>query len=1152
MFVVHGWWSVPSAGDGTLGAGALTLWAEDSRAAPAEQPGAGRRPRVRAHPFAADGEELAVALGLGPDLPAGSAELTLPSYSQAPAASPELLDLHSSGDAGGETLRLRPEVRWRVPTISVDAAEALVLLPWLVSGEGGYIDGVAGPVEVPGAPGAPGPGAEPAPGAAAEPAAEPATEAERTRFRPPNGGVSGWDPGAGRGGSPEPATEAERTRFRPPNGGVSGWNPGDGLGAGSAGRESGPEPGGVEGSVLGSELRGLAAVATFAADLVARGRVLPVALEGREGTGLARWRPVLTGGDAEWFRALVAALPPSYQASFAPTPVPGQALRASAAAALDALTDAAVRARVGEPTRNAKVTGPAAWRRALRGSDPTFEVTRAKLAEIQADLAAWQADAVGGPPVHACFRLVEPTDDDEAGVLRRPSEPLRDAGEGSSWRLEFGLQPVAEPSLVVLARQIWGGDPIQQLARHAPRPAETLLAELGRALRLYPQLHQALTQRQPTELLLDANQAHSFLADAAPLLIGAGFGVLLPGWWSDSRARLGARLKATTPGQPGRVEGKPQVGQTAIVEFDWRLSIGDQQLTDSEVEALIERQQSLVKIRGEWMQVDPERLRKARDFLKRRRRGAGQAGMTVAEVLRVLGALDDGPGGLPVTGVDAEGWLGELLSGTHEQRHVEVPDTFKGTLRPYQERGLAWLAYLEETGVGAVLADDMGLGKTIQLLALISRDVEENRPENPTLLVCPTSLVGNWEREAARFTPDLRLHVHHGSERPQGEEFRAAVDTADVVVTTYNLLARDAVPLRAVEWRRVVLDEAQAVKNAATQAATAARKLNTQRRIAVTGTPVENRLADLWSLMEFANPRLLGDPVEFKRKFALPIERVHDQEAADRLKALTRPFILRRVKTDRSVITDLPEKLEMEVVCSLTAEQAALYQGTVAHMLERIGDKSGIERRGLVLAAMTKLKQVCNHPAQFLRDGSRIAGRSGKLARLEETVEEILAAGEKALLFTQYAEFGEMLRTHLTARFGREVAFLHGGTSRERRDELVARFQSGERGSPSLFVLSLKAGGTGLTLTAANHVIHVDRWWNPAVEDQATDRAFRIGQQRRVQVRKFVTAGTLEEKISTMIQDKRGLAASIVGSGETWLTELSTAELADLFTLERS
>ena len=349
----------------------------------------------------------------------------------------------------------------------------------------------------------------------------------------------------------------------------------------------------------------------------------------------------------------------------------------------------------------------------------------------------------------------------------------------------------------------------------------------------------------------------------------------------------------------------------------------------------------------------------------------------------------------------------------------------------------------------------------------------------------------------------------------------------------------------------MIVDEAQAIKNAATKQSTAIRSLPADVRIAVTGTPVENRLADLWAILEFANPGLLGSAASFAKRYAKPIERHGDEQAAERLRQFTAPFVLRRVKTDKSIIADLPEKLEMDVLCNLTAEQAALYQAVVDDMLERIEATDGIERRGLVLATMTKLKQVCNHPAQFLRDGSTLANRSGKLERLDEIVDELLAVGEKALLFTQYAEFGAMLRGHLAGRTGREVLFLHGGVSKAARDEMVARFQSETPSSPPLFVLSLKAGGTGLTLTAANHVVHVDRWWNPAVEDQATDRAFRIGQRRPVQVRKFVCAGTIEERIAAMIHDKRGLAARIVGSGEGWLTELSTGQLRELFRLEK-
>jgi SNF2 family DNA or RNA helicase len=442
----------------------------------------------------------------------------------------------------------------------------------------------------------------------------------------------------------------------------------------------------------------------------------------------------------------------------------------------------------------------------------------------------------------------------------------------------------------------------------------------------------------------------------------------------------------------------------------------------------------------------------------------------------------------------------------------------------------------------------MGLGKTVQLLALLVAERVAGERLAPTLLVCPMSVVGNWQREAERFAPDLRVHVHHGQGRQGGEQLAEAVRDQDLVITTYGLAVRDQEALSALGWGRVVLDEAQNVKNSAARQAQAIRALRAPQRVALTGTPVENRLAELWSIMQFLNPGLLGSASDFRRRFAVPVERYRDDEAAELLRKLTGPFVLRRLKTDRSIIADLPEKVDMKVYCNITREQATLYQAVLDDMLARI-DAAGedIERRGLVLAAMMKLKQVLNHPRQLLRDGSRLEGRSGKLARLEEILEEVMAEGDRALLFTQFAEMGDLLRAHLRERLGREVPFLHGGTPRRARDEMVAWFQSAA--GPPLLILSLKAGGTGLNLTAANHVIHFDRWWNPAVEDQATDRAFRIGQRRDVQVRKLVCVGTLEERIDRMIEEKRELARRIVGTGEGWLTELSTGQLRELVAL---
>jgi SNF2 family DNA or RNA helicase len=419
------------------------------------------------------------------------------------------------------------------------------------------------------------------------------------------------------------------------------------------------------------------------------------------------------------------------------------------------------------------------------------------------------------------------------------------------------------------------------------------------------------------------------------------------------------------------------------------------------------------------------------------------------------------------------------------------------------------------------------------------------------LLICPTSVVGNWHKEAARFTPELPVLVHHGPDRPKGQSFADAAAGQAIVVSSYPLLHRDLDSFKAVDWAGVVLDEAQNIKNPQTKQAQAARLLPASYRIALTGTPVENNVGELWSIMEFLNPGFLGTQADFKRTFFVPIQAHRDPQAAERLKGVTGPFMLRRLKTDKTIISDLPEKLEMKVFCTLTPEQASLYAAVLKDVDDPLDEAEGIQRKGLILATLTKLKQVCNHPAHFLGDNSAIPGRSGKLARLSEMLAEVLEVDERALIFTQFAELGAILQQHLQETFGREVLFLHGRVTKKKRDELVMRFQD-DSGGPALFVLSLKAGGTGLNLTQANHVFHFDRWWNPAVENQATDRVFRIGQTKDVQVHKFICAGTLEEKIDEMIERKQEIAAQVVGAGENWLTKLSNDELRDLLALRET
>lgn len=892
----------------------------------------------------------------------------------------------------------------------------------------------------------------------------------------------------------------------------------------------------VDGVRYGASLRYLRDVAEFAGELVDRGRVLPT-LAYDEGP-VARWRPALQGPDVLALQALVSAMPPVCRAQPG-LPDPHELTMAG----LTALVDASARARLPGitlvPTRRGRrprqLPAEEAWLAALTATDSRFDADPAGLERLESSLAPWDEVGVGrAGAARATFRLgeVEP----EVGHdLDAPDTPAR-------WRLEFLLQATADPSLLVPADQAWtdaGG-----LRRWLDDPHEVLLRELGRASRVYPRLCEGLRQPRPTGMELDSEAALEFLSGAAAALDEAGFGVLLPTWW-DRRARLGLKLSASTPTDP-KATTDARFGKEQLCDFRWQLAIGEDALTEDEIAALAAAKAPLVRMRGQWVSVDHEQLRRGLEFLERERSGHRSA----AEILALATAHpDDVDLPLEITAVTADGWLGALLNGSAPQTlgPVQPPEGFTATLRPYQHRGLSWLSFLSTVGLGACLADDMGLGKTVQLLALEAAQSADEPSQQPTILVCPMSLVGNWQREAAKFAPALRVYAHHGPERLRGEELVTHLAHVDLVVTTYGTAIRDIDQLAEVDWRRVVLDEAQAVKNSQSRSSKAVRRLRAPHRVALTGTPVENRLSELWSIMDFLNPGMLGSQERFRTRYAIPIERHGDAETAERLRTVTRPYLLRRLKTDPTIIDDLPDKIEMKQYCRLTTEQASLYQSIVDDMMDRIEASRGIERRGNVLAAMTKLKQVCNHPALLLHDRSAVGSRSGKIVRLEEILEEILAEGDRVLCFTQFTEFAEMLLPHLAARFGTDVAYLHGGSTKRSRDEMVTRFQAGE--GPPIFLLSLKAGGTGLTLTAANHVIHLDRWWNPAVEDQATDRAFRIGQRRNVGVHKFICTGTLEEKIDDMIEAKKALASLVVSDGEGWLTELSTSDLRTLFAL---
>jgi SNF2 family DNA or RNA helicase len=906
----------------------------------------------------------------------------------------------------------------------------------------------------------------------------------------------------------------------------------------------------------GADLRYWAEVAKLGLELLARQKYLPgMSQDEEQGQYRAQWLPVLDEPrDRARLSALAQAMPPVCRALYLPGETPDPASAPAPHALLDAfvkrLLDRAPRewgAERLDRRRKAPEGVAGAWWAALWGDDDVIQVPLSQRRELAGWFDAWQAwmaqlRGAAEADFRLCFRL-EPPDSPDTGPDTRPD---------TDWALRYMLQAYDDPSLLVPAEEVWRarGGTAHYFNRKFEGAQERLLAGLGLAARLFPPILDSLRTPRPHACPLETDEAYAFLREVGPLLEGSGFGVLVPPWWDKPGARLGVRAKLSSDAS---IVGRGILNLDALVRFDWQLALGGETLSEEEFKRLTALKTPLVQVRGQWVVLQPDEVEAAIAFWEKKRQGE----MTLRDALGMaLGAVPAAEG-LPLQGVEVSGWLDDLMAqlqdGDQLQR-LPPPQGLVGQLRPYQVHGYSWLAFLRKWGLGACLADDMGLGKTVQAIALLLRWRERaDGPVAPALVVCPTSVVGNWKREIQRFGPPLRVLVHHGGDRPEGEAFIEAARAHDVVITTYGLVLRDVDDLGKIAWSDVILDEAQNIKNPQAKRTQAVRSLPATNRVALTGTPVENRLSELWSIMQFLNPGFLGSRAGFRRTFALPIERYQDQDATERLKSLVSPFILRRVKTDPTVIQDLPEKRESKVYCNLTPEQTTLYEAVVEESLLRVTQaeeqgETGIQRRGVVLGALTRLKQVCNHPAQFLDDGSALPGRSGKLERLGEMLEEALSVGDQALIFTQYAQMGHMLQAHLRALFGVEVLFLHGGTPQKRRDRMVARFQA--RDVP-VFILSLRAGGTGLNLTAGNHVFHFDRWWNPAVEDQATDRAFRIGQTRDVQVYKYICAGTLEERIDALIESKKALAESVVGAGEGWLTELSTDELRDIIMLRQ-
>ncbi|MEN1990185.1 DEAD/DEAH box helicase [Paenibacillus hubeiensis] len=954
----------------------------------------------------------------------------------------------------------------------------------------------------------------------------------------------------------------------------------------------------------GQELAYWVKAARFAQELLLRGEIAPSA-EFAAKTGARRrsgqetltgiWRPRLVQkADAERFRELAEAMPPiglsapGVYASMEP-----ETRQEAAAAVLYSFMSGMINAFVtkeleGMDSEMSRYRTPF-----RRGISPVSElwwnslismfrpVTVQGSTEEMAEFIDTVQEA--GGTMMPVVRSEEPVQNEgELKLALRLEPPLGD--QESSWGITFWAESVQEPGIRLPAKAVWA-HPEKDLHRGRityPSVAEQFLMALGRAGELAHELEAALLRPYPEKIELEPFVFFEFLTHGVPRLQKAGVTVLMPSRWTRSgKRRAGLRLQMLGSGTE-RAPGSPSaLGMEQLVAFKAEPMLDGKPVTAEELAALAEATVPYIMFRGEWIEVDTKEIRQVLRYMKKEE----EQYMPLSEWLHlVAGEGEDAAWkGLSVFGAESEGLLSFLLDG-QVLRSIEprtVPEELHGELRPYQERGYQWLSAMRELGFGVCLADDMGLGKTIQVITcLLDLKHEEkqmaaeeaNEQDNlgmgddglrertdsafsgqegsPALIVCPTSLLGNWQRELKRFAPDLSLYIHHGGQRLHGEAFRAEAGGHDIVLTTYHLAGRDGPDLASLHWSTVVLDEAQYIKNYRTKQAQSVMRLSAPHRIAMTGTPVENRLSELWSIFQFLNPGYLGTATSFRQRYSGAGTAEENSAALRELHRLVSPFMLRRLKSDPDIRKDLPEKLELKSYCSLTPEQAVLYQRVVDELMGGLDGRGGIARKGIVLSSLTKLKQICDHPVLIdsQRKDHAKNEASGKMERLLELIDAIRDNGESALIFTQYVAMGELLVSRLAQRYEEEPYFLHGGVSKAQRDEMVDTFQKG--GGPSLFVLSLRAGGVGLNLTRASHVIHYDRWWNPAVENQATDRVFRIGQNRNVQVHKLICQGTLEERIDELIESKKALSEQVVGSGENWLTEMSDEELRGLISLQ--
>ena len=991
--------------------GRLHLWGESSRRE-AEWERDGGAPEGDAHPWAADGAFLRELLPAGAPwaarAEAGELTLRLPDAGRGPALSPKMAhwvghDRFEDGEFDGGAGALGA---WRVETVSFDPGDALRALTW---------------VEEAGA------------------------DAEEHVLDEASG------------------HETERAR-----------------------------------RVMGGEtVRYFATGARFAQSLLGEQRFVPSVVQTVEGDVRGAWEPWL-GDDAVSERAalLVGGMPPAARAvDDAHAGEPAEVLRTY----LSSIVDAACRRALGDEEMIEALedwdTGSdphAGWLAGLLDEAdgvPLPETSRVDLVRCVRRWIGGLEERGSGTAWRLCFQLNEPLLPEQSGGF--------DAAEDAEWDVSLHLQSLENERLLIDAEDIWSlrGDTASVGGQRVDGPRELMLAEMGRGSRLWPALEGALEDGAPGAIPMTTRAAYEFLREIGPLLADQGFGVIAPEWWDSPSGRLGARLQLTSTDAPDRqasgggptAAGDASLGLNALVSYEWRLAVGETPLTLEEFERLAQMRAPLVRIDGRWVEIRREDIDHALRFMRENPGGD----MRVGDALLMAYASDSGATGVPILGVDATGWVAELLGagegdgGAPEAfRLLEPPGGFHGELRPYQLKGVSWLAFLDRVGLGPCLADDMGLGKTIQLLALLVHERERAEASggatpkpDPTLIVVPMSIVGNWVREAARFAPSLRVLVHHGPERLAGDEFSARASSSDIVVTTYALAHRDRELLECVRWGRVVLDEAQNIKNPSAKQSQAVRGLDSPRRVALTGTPLENRLSELWSIIDFCNPGYLGSAGEFRRTFGVPVERYRDKGRAAQLRNLVRPFILRRLKTDPTVISDLPEKVETKEMCRLTSEQVTLYESCVRTMLGEVDRSEGIRRRGVVLTALIRLKQICNHPALVMGDspapelagaafepgaveeagaagGHADASRSGKCIRLLEMLDEVIASGESALVFTQFRQMGKLLAGMLRHVFDREVLFLHGGHAPEAARGDDRALPAGRRDHPGLHPLA--------------------------------------------------------------------------------------------------